>query len=127
MRPLPVRAVVVVLAVLALAACDGPIEPVVPLGYTPVGDGRLVVLQVPMGTLDGVRQAEVVAQDPAVVTIRVLVQRGSQPSRLQLVREATVVLAAPLAGRRVRDAAGATLPPVARPAARRSSPAAAPG
>ena len=97
-------------ALMAVTACEGPQQVVVPTGYRPIGDGRLLGLQAEMGTLDQVARAEVVEQSSSAVVVRVVLQLGDQPSRLQLARESLVVLTAPLAGRTVRDAAGTTLP-----------------
>jgi len=104
-----VSSVVVALA-LTLTGCEGAQQVVVPDGYRPVGDGRLVGLQARMGTLDQVARAEVVDQSPEAVVVRLTLQLGDQPSRLRLTRETILVLAAPLAGRPVRDVGGATLP-----------------
>jgi hypothetical protein len=97
-------------ALMEVAACEGPQQVVVPTGYRPIGDGRLLGLQARMGTLDQVARAEVVEQSSSAVVVRVTLQLGDQPSRVQLTRESLVVLTAPLAGRTVSDAAGPTLP-----------------
>jgi hypothetical protein len=115
---------VTVMLVLSVTACEGAQRVVVPSGYRPIGDGRLVGLQARMGTLDQVARAEVVQDSASGVVVRLTLQQGDQPSRLQLTRESIVVLAAPLAGRPVLDAGGATLPLVsALPSPSASSPA----
>ncbi len=107
---------------MSVAACEGPQQVVVPTGYRPIGDGRLLGLQARMGTLDQVARTEVVEQSSSGVVVRVTLQLGDQASRLQLTRESVVILAAPLAGRPVRDVAGTTLPLVsALPSASASS------
>jgi len=106
----PAAPLLVAVLALLLGGCEGAQQVVVPSGYRPIGDGRLVGLQSRMGTLDQVARAEVVQESTAAVVVRLTLQLGDQPSRLQLTRETIIVLATPLGGRTVRDVGGATLP-----------------
>ena len=111
-NPIRSMAALLAVAVLAIAACsagEGPREVVVPHGFRPIGDGRLIGLQADMGDGDHIDLAEVVDESATTVTVRMTVQRGRPTSSAATRREAAVALAAPVGSRIVSDAGGARL------------------